>query len=191
MFLTVTGAPRSGTRFAAAMLQEHGLDVGHEREGVDGIVSWYLTGQTDSAPYGPGPNEMIKRADRIVHQIRHPLDVIGSLLQVSGASLAYIAQVLEIQDRLGQFTPLSFAAIAWLAWNQRAQTLAEGLTYRVEDVSIRSEHVGEMLGIAIQQELVPPAGINPRPHPEVEWSHIQPATLEQTVRGYAAEFGYW
>lgn len=38
--LLITGCGRSGTHFTARLLQEIGLDVGHETLGKDGVASW-------------------------------------------------------------------------------------------------------------------------------------------------------
>lgn len=46
------GHPRCGTGFAASLLQQHGLDVGHERIGADGTVSWMQVAKRVGGPWG-------------------------------------------------------------------------------------------------------------------------------------------
>ncbi len=78
----VTGMPRSGTTYTSAVLCRLGLDCGHEEvfhphttafAGFgrwDGDASWLAVPFLDQLP----------REVRVVHQVRHPLRVAGSLV---------------------------------------------------------------------------------------------------------------
>lgn len=46
------GHPRCGTGFAASLLQQHGLDVQHEKIGRDGVISWMQVAKRRAGPWG-------------------------------------------------------------------------------------------------------------------------------------------
>ena len=55
--VVVIGCPRSGTGFISQLLKEHGLDVGHEVWGKDGISDWRMTWQKPKYEPPPPPPE--------------------------------------------------------------------------------------------------------------------------------------
>lgn len=56
MSILIVGCARSGTHWMARVLRSQGLDVGHERQGLDGIVSWCLApADTGDLPRWHGP----------------------------------------------------------------------------------------------------------------------------------------
>lgn len=76
--IAITACPYSGTAHIVLTLQKLGLDIGHERYGADGIVSWQHVhmGRSDFIADG-FPEDML-----LLHQVRHPLMVISSLRQL-------------------------------------------------------------------------------------------------------------
>jgi hypothetical protein len=88
--LLVTGCGRSGTKFIAALLQNLGMDVRHEQMGADGIATWCMAVESDDSPWGGGRRGVHFKT--ILHQVRHPLKVIPSLLTFTSPSWEFIEQ---------------------------------------------------------------------------------------------------
>jgi hypothetical protein len=65
--IALIGAGLGGTHYAAGVLQHLGLDVGHEKLGKDGIVSWLA-----------GPGARPEYYDPIITQLRNPRKVATS-----------------------------------------------------------------------------------------------------------------
>lgn len=68
--VVITACPYSGTKYTATLLNEIGLDVGHEKMSIDGIVSWQHTHFT-ADDFDP--------KSILLHQVRHPLMVISQM----------------------------------------------------------------------------------------------------------------
>jgi len=85
--LLVTGNGRSGTKTTSMMLRKAGFDLPHERCGKLGTVSWYFFTDSDWHPYPKESSGIVhlgeRRSDfefnRVVHLVRNPLKVIGSM----------------------------------------------------------------------------------------------------------------
>ena len=60
--LLFVGHPRSGTGFAAELSAQFGLDIGHERDGADGISSWMFAVDADENPWALSPAARTRRA---------------------------------------------------------------------------------------------------------------------------------
>lgn len=73
--LIIACTPRSGSKWLADRLQECGLDVGHEKEGKDGIVSYmaHLDMATQS-------DKLKDTSGLRVHLIRDPAESIASMV---------------------------------------------------------------------------------------------------------------
>lgn len=75
----VVGHPKSGTGYMAKLLQAHGLGVGHERMGRNGIASWMFAAVTTSVPHSfDGSARALFEFHYVLHVVRHPLPVIAS-----------------------------------------------------------------------------------------------------------------
>lgn len=78
----VTGMPRSGTTYTAAVLCRLGLDCGHEEvfhphtSGFTGFGRWDGDASWLAVPF----LDQLPPDVRVVHQVRHPLRVAGSLV---------------------------------------------------------------------------------------------------------------
>jgi hypothetical protein len=121
VFLFVTGLPRSGTGYIAAVLQRLRLSVGHEVMAPDGIVAWKLaSGYLD---YEVG-DDAVK-----LHQVRHPMDCIASMESLTDRNLEFIGEHTGIV--VADLRSVRFRMAAWVRWNLLAEEWAEH-TYRVE-----------------------------------------------------------
>lgn len=80
----VTGHPRTGTGYIAALLGQLGFDVGHERAGADGISSWMFGADAERNPYALD-KVAEKRADLhwdfLLHVVRDPATAIPSIMR--------------------------------------------------------------------------------------------------------------
>lgn len=159
--LLVTGCGRSGTLYASEVWKAQGLDVRHENPdppngqmGKDGIASWYMAVNDPDPPFGPSAEGY--EFDLIIHQVRHPLDVIASCAQFvlkDPFSRDYIErnapqtrpspeeQALSPKDhRVLQ------AARYWYYWNLLAQKKGD-VTIQVESLPVRLESLCQLLEV--------------------------------------------
>jgi hypothetical protein len=123
----ITGCGRSGTRYTAALLSKHGLDVRHEEVGLDGVASWCMAVNSERTPWGPARHEY--EFEHIFHQVRSPLKAIPSMLALKGRSWRYICAWTPC--RLDE-PPLLRAAKYWYYWNIHSEKIAQW-RYRIED----------------------------------------------------------
>jgi hypothetical protein len=80
--LLLSGHPRCGTGYAAALCRANGLDVGHEADGADGICSWMLA-VNKKAPYSK--DRIASLRDRLswsglICVTRNPVEAIPSIM---------------------------------------------------------------------------------------------------------------
>lgn len=120
--ILVTGCPRSGTRYTAAMFCRHGVRIGHERVYAHGTSDWRL------AP-------VAHRAKISIHQVRDPLKVIASLQTIKAASMQLAAKFVELDAEDTKSKPYSLITCAkmWLHWTELAQENCE-FWHRVENI---------------------------------------------------------
>jgi hypothetical protein len=124
----ITGCGRSGTAYSSRLLGELGADVLHETMGLDGIASWLLAVDADSAPWGPVRSQFHYRT--VLHQVRHPLAAIASAQTFQPESWEYIATHIPC----GLEEPLLLrCAKYWHYWNLEAERIA-AWTYRLEEL---------------------------------------------------------
>jgi hypothetical protein len=154
----VTGCGRSGTRYTTFVLRRHGLDVGHERLGRDGVASWSLAVDADHVPWGPSRQAV--SFDVILHQTRHPLKVVCSAMSFKDQSWRFICEHIpcSLEDPL----PLRAAAY-WYYWNAAAERRAD-LTFRVENVRGALGEICERLGVEADPSVLDhvPTDVNTR-----------------------------
>ncbi len=136
--LVFLGHPRCGSASLAAALRNAGLEVGHEKLGVDGIVSWWLTGRrlpktgwpvlTHSARQGSGA----WIAGKTFLYLRDPRDAIPSIVLENEAqgrennSFRFRRHVLNenFGIDIGNFDPPVAAATSYALWNRLAEQSA-------------------------------------------------------------------
>ena len=205
----VTGCPRSGTGYAAALFRALGIRCGHEEvfgteqvlagepvvwNGFDGDSSWM------AVPALPLDGVVV------LHQVRHPLEVIRSIVGT---------RFLELVDRPNRPRPVvrnRFASVVWRhakevfepeteteraahfwrLWNERAEAHAT-FTYRLEDFDAGLLiHLCALLGFDVPQDQAEAAlrttsrRVNTRARDEtVSWESIAPFLGE-----LPAHYGY-
>lgn len=80
--LLLSGHPRCGTGYAAALCRANGLDVGHEADGADGICSWMFA-VNKKAPYSKDSIASLRDGlswSGLICVTRNPLEAIPSIM---------------------------------------------------------------------------------------------------------------
>lgn len=181
----ITGCPRSGTCYTAKLLQAHGIDVQHERLGKRGTVDWHLAGIPWNGP--------------IVHQMRNPLHVIGSLLSITSwkwieRSLPGFEMPALVRGMSADAHHQRFERMCefYVRWNQRSLATA-GTFFRVEKL----DQAWTALQWAIPElgdfnvDLEPPRDTNTRgPHANVTWDDVMLTKWGEQVMALALLYGY-
>lgn len=131
--LIIVGCGRSGTTYTSKAFSELGLDIGHEKIGKDGVISWSIIGDKSlRPPWGPTMDE-INAANPtsnidVVHQVRNPLKAIPSICGFTKESWDFISSSLGWANR---DSLLKSAMNYWYEWNLRACRVSS-YTYQVE-----------------------------------------------------------
>jgi len=185
MFL-ITGCGRSGTKYTSVVLKACGLDVEHERCGKDGAVSgfWAI-----DAPEYPAYTKHGKRPefDVILHQVRHPLNAIASMMTARPKSWEWVCKftTLErVENKVEQ------AANYWLFWNELCEHIAD-YTYSVESIETHWDTISTLLGIDCEFPAGIPTNINSRVHGYITWDDIVENTQNwERIMELSIKYGY-
>ncbi len=130
--------------------------------------------------------------DLILHQVRTPLNVIGSLLTTTEGSWDYI------DNKIGVYhldDPILRATRYWIEWNRHAGQIANH-SYRVEDIKTELPVICDMIGLEYNEAsahyILKQPPIHSRTHPMVTADDIKnrDACLFQQLEETAALFGY-
>lgn len=194
------GHPRCGTGFTAGLLRSSGVQVGHERLGRDGIVSWMALSGRESVPWGHAIGPLAEDF-RLFCIARSPLAAMGSILPENDNRRSIGWRATVIWEKLGvdmfshsevPQTGLGFALASFAYWYRIALDLRPEIIFRVDreedDASLTS-----FLGRPVQRS----SGIelNSRPHIRREnWRISQlsnfPRPLLYTAIDVAEALGY-
>lgn len=194
----ITGTGRSGTGFTSAALQAAGLAVGHEewftvdparrRDDLVGDVSWLAVPDLGSFE---GP---------VVQQVRHPLDVIRSLVGIrmfsSGVHGAYRwFMFAHLPGLTGD--DLVDSVRWWVEWNERIEEHASMriLLHELDAARLGEvlEHVGHPVPSARLEAAVDEVGTNVnarRRARELDWDDLPPGEMTDRLVAMAARYGY-
>jgi len=186
----VTAYPRSGTGYTARLLQAANVDMGHEKVGIDGVVSWLHIGH-GSVPWIDKPI-MDQVWDKIIHIVRDPIKVISSAQTLSDESFEYMFNVLN--DHPGGERSIRWYMWTWLKWNEFIESRVPDYRFRVEDLKVGNPALDGFLrlfGVMAEPEL-PKENTNSRPHSILTWLDLKTADscLCKKVREKALEYGY-
>jgi hypothetical protein len=178
--------------FAAHLLQHLGLQVGHERVGPDGAVGWQFAGDGLCPHYTRRGQRSEHDWGVVLHQIRHPLDVIASTVWMHPPQYDWIAnQVGGLPDRSDM---LHVAAAHWLKWNRLAESVADW-TYRVESLRPGTKTMEtwcRMIGVSEPAQMPVSTKTNSKPHAPLTWADLDrlPGRLVTAIREQAERYGY-
>lgn len=113
----VTGTGRSGTKYTSSCLQQGGVEAFHEILGRDGVVCWkHLM--------------FASQFQGVVHQVRNPLNGIGSMQTFAEGSFQLMENYLNVRF---EGSRLRRCMQAWVLWNRRASAVCNW-RFRVEDL---------------------------------------------------------
>lgn len=82
--LLILGHPRTGTKFAAELCGQLGLEVGHENDGKDGISSWMCAVDADENPWTKSDAARTRRAldwRHMIQVVRDPSAAVPSIMR--------------------------------------------------------------------------------------------------------------
>lgn len=185
--ILVIGCPRSGTRYTNEVLRQMGLKVEHEKMGRDGTVSSWFAVDDYYYPRAHGGRRADFHFDLVVHQVRHPLDVIGSLETAMNPAWWHWQQAHTGISKESEYPGSRF----WLAWNERCEAQPTDLSLRVEAMEDAWPTLSELL-FGEERPLPnvsPETGRLRRPNRRApSWDDLGP--YAEPVRKKAAEYGY-
>ena len=114
MKILITGCGRSGTGYMAKLFQAAGLDVGHEKEGLQGTSDWHAIGW---------PIAKLMQYDHIIHVWRDPLLCMRSLPDIKDHSWKYISNHIPVIAEEESTTIR--AMYYWAIWNMWSYQLVQ------------------------------------------------------------------
>lgn len=124
----IASFPRSGTHYMTQLLRCAGIPAGHELHGHKWLVSWI--------------DSIRQNADIVVHQLRHPLDVLrtckryGLHKKPNSYWKEFIFKEIETSDLPpGEEDGELRILMCWVRWNRLIQERKNpDLTYKIEDI---------------------------------------------------------
>lgn len=143
MRFVVTGSGRCGTKYTAQVLTAAGVKCGHEK-----VFDFDTGDQPDWRGYRADSSWMalpwLDRIDEpVVLMVRHPMEVVRSLVQVGFYSHhdadnpCHAVARREFPDLYEYSNPADRALAMWLHWNSSALRYAE-LVFRIETFGVHS-----------------------------------------------------
>lgn len=193
--ILIVGCGRSGTEFTSKLLTALGLQVKHERIGLQGTVSWPMV-VNSVTPWGPIDSET--KFQHIFHQVRNPLHVMTSwfinLPQLDRDEWQFVRNHVPEIDRNDSL--IVHCAKYWLYWNLKAEQLAEW-RFRVEDLEQSIPELEAHLDIKFTVSSVPTISHKTNSWTSTEnkltWADLKtglPSDLFEKIQGMAHRYGY-
>lgn len=198
--LLVTGAGRSGTHWLASCLQRAGVDqVTHEYAFIPERPAlarhWTCEVSWPAAAYLPLPEH---HGAEVAHLVRHPLDVIASLVarKTFGRPSTWGRWAADVRPLIRDgATELERAAIYWAEWTSMVEANAPDYMLRVEEVVpddvATLAHV--VLSGARPAPPVLPPPIDTSDHPSLSWGDLGTLVRPEVcwrVAELAERYGY-
>lgn len=186
--LIILSTGRSGTRYTAQVLRQCGLDFGHEQFRPDGLIAWFLAARQE--------RNMLKLKQYtdpiILHQTRHPLNVIASWCQVFTKKPNYdfgnLSCLFEFRKEM---PPLQKACLFYCKWIQLIHTFDIVYEYQVEYFDEALKDIANMADFDYQHPTISP-DIGSSTPPPVAWKQIEESLplLYYPLKAIAQDLGY-
>ncbi len=205
--LLVVGTGRCGTRYASHVLSAAGVRCGHEQvftfRVALGIRQPRWATFTADSSWLAVPSLPVKA--RTILLVRHPLDVVHSMLQLGWFADDQRKDVARVIYRhrpqiRAEATRPDKALAMWLHWNTCALPYAHAVV-RFEDMTRDPRALlapagvtGRPTAAALEEILADPARVNTKddkktPTPRPKWTDFRPELARAALR-VAAMFGY-
>lgn len=148
--IVVQSAPYSATTGICKYLQSCNRRVGHEEVLEHGISSWYHTHFTRRDFIEEGFDEDVT----ILHQVRHPLMVISTLMAMTRLKWQKMNMILAPRElpNMKPDKPVENGMIFWYCWNKMADEHAD-YTYKIE--TLRSEWKSFLCAVKAHDRIFP------------------------------------
>jgi len=169
--LLIIGHPRTGTAYTGTLLNSFGLDIGHEKMGNDGIVSWMFTVKDLFNPFFQDEYAKSRYFTSFEHTImcvRDPLTAIASIVREN--TDAEISLAFRRKHILKEFkidiaaieSPFEMAIASYYYWSKINLNNKPELIVRIEYDDKKLFEYVEKCGYPVQyiSEKLPPKNIN-------------------------------
>lgn len=205
----IVGHPRTGTGFAANLFRQLGYDIGHERDGRDGLSSWMFAVEDDDNPFTydeVARSRQNLRWQHLIHPVRDPLAAAPSIILenvFSPISFEFrrkhvmAASGIDIADGVSD---LDRAMLSLTLWSDMIEAMRPALTLRIEaplpDLEIFLKDIGASL--RTKHLDLSPTNVNKRykkKHQErpvltdEDWRAL-PASTKTRLNAYCQRYGY-
>ena len=166
----IAACARSATVYMTYLLRKLGYDVGHEVWGPDGSVGYHL---------------VVVRPDNCLHQVRHPLKQITSML--THRSWGFCNQVIDLSNR-----DLLGCMEYWFKWNQICEEFCVW-RYQIEQLPDVWDEFLDKIGHSHCP--LPDVPTNTNSHTadkQVTWNDLfnEEEALAKDIIGMANRYGY-
>lgn len=199
MSFVILSTGRAGSGYVAKLLTESGIPTGHEASyNLSGYSKTSLVGESSWLAL-PFVEEGVYPADtKFYHQTRHPLKVIGSL--VNGEMQKH-RDYLDFQTNYLPVGPdedyLNYSARFVFEWNKRIEKITK-VRWRVEDIDFNTiQMIAFSEGISLNRPEVVVAlkatskATNKHPNVQsIDWKDIKDINLRNRLKRQAKKYGY-
>lgn len=192
--IAITGCARSGTAYTSKLFKSYGYSIGHESLERHGISSWCLVPATSARCWGPSSRELNGLGIPLVHQVRHPIDVIASVSTAGEYSWKFIEKFIPIKSN---DSILLKCMKYWYHWNVLAESQAE-FTYRVDAMEAALPRLFQLGGFdasRLDSSIVRsfPKDVNRRDHPCVTRADLESedSKLVKQILELATHYGFF
>jgi hypothetical protein len=189
--VAIIGCGHSGTFFTSEVFQHLGIDVRHELVGKDGIAGWNYTHLLPSQ----FPEFGLPQDSVVLHQTRHPLEVISSVQAMLPETWTAIADRARARgytwNQLDEPHPVRGMKYC-LSWNFMAESIAD-YRYKVEDMASVLPIILDMLGVPNAPMPDVPKTMNKHEYDHTfTWDELSAANmfLYEKIRELSEEYGY-
>lgn len=166
MKFLILAHPRSGTRYAAALLQSFGFEVGHEQLGKNGIASWFWGLKEKNPPYEAAPYDSDFKPTHTILLLREPLPTISSVAYTEFMTSLYRETKLDFEycnnQLMAMYSIYKYNELVRETFNIDAEVKTENLSHYII-TKLGLHPVNEKQFLAAETKT-----INTRPHPEID-----------------------
>ena len=199
----VTGHPGAGLGSAAALLQNLGLDIGHETAGRDGLASWMFAANAEEYPFAKDPIITCRRSlywETLLHVVENPLHAIPHIIAAdawTGTEADFRAKAIleETGLDLRRFeSAIDRAVLSLAGWSRMVESMRPDLSFRIEDAETTLAAFLSARGRAAAHQGVVSRNVGGRegdgtPPPPTDWATLS-AEARDSLNWYCDRYGY-